>query len=155
MSSQPPMHCPECGENAISRPPADPTPWQAHGIPPPQWSHSDGSSLCPVIGPAGGYQPAQPQPRHAITSTADARPRSGQAQAPAASPPTPGPLASPDRPAGPPDLRPPARKADSVGTRYMRRMIAGLTDPARTAQPVHRRAVPEIDRDFPEPEAGA
>jgi len=52
-------------------------------------------------------------------------------------------------------VRPPTRKADTVGTRYMRRVIAGLADPSWTPQPVHRRAVRDIDRYFPEPEAGA
>ena len=56
------MTCPECGENAHARPPRDLVNWEAHGITPPGWSHSDGSSLCPVPGPSGGYQPAQPQP---------------------------------------------------------------------------------------------
>lgn len=34
--------------------------WGAHGLTQPEWSHRDGSSLCPVIGPSGGYEPAQP-----------------------------------------------------------------------------------------------
>jgi hypothetical protein len=54
------MTCPECGENAYHRPPADLVSWEAHGMPQPEWSHRDGSSLCPVIGPSGGYRPAQP-----------------------------------------------------------------------------------------------
>ena len=54
------MACPECGEDAQPQPPADLVNWQAHGIDPPGWSHRDGSALCPVIGPSGGYQPAQP-----------------------------------------------------------------------------------------------
>jgi hypothetical protein len=54
------MTCPECGENAYHRPPADLVRWEAHGITRPEWSHRDGSSLCPVIGPSGGYRPAQP-----------------------------------------------------------------------------------------------
>jgi hypothetical protein len=56
------MACPECGEPAIGQEPADPAPWQAHGMTRPQWSHTDGSALCPVPGPSGGYRPAQPVP---------------------------------------------------------------------------------------------
>ncbi|HBW20487.1 MAG TPA: hypothetical protein DEH11_16495 [Actinobacteria bacterium] len=56
-----PMTCPECGEDAREQPPADLVNWQAHGIAEPGWSHRDGSALCPVLGPSGGYQPAQPQ----------------------------------------------------------------------------------------------
>jgi hypothetical protein len=51
--------CPECGEPAVKVPPASVMPWQAHGLAAPQWSHRDGTPLCPVIGPAG-YQPAEP-----------------------------------------------------------------------------------------------
>ena len=51
--------CPECGEPAVKVPPASLMPWQAHGLAAPQWSHRDGTPLCPVIGPAG-YQPAEP-----------------------------------------------------------------------------------------------
>jgi hypothetical protein len=54
------MTCPECGENAYQRTPADLVNWEAHGMTRPEWSHRDGSSLCPVIGPSGGYRPAQP-----------------------------------------------------------------------------------------------
>jgi hypothetical protein len=54
------MTCPECGENAFHKPPADLVSWEAHGMIRPEWSHRDGSSLCPVIGPSGGYRPAQP-----------------------------------------------------------------------------------------------
>src|SRR5262249_23700653 len=31
----------------------------------PLWSHTDGSSLCPILGGSGGYAPAQPPPRTA------------------------------------------------------------------------------------------
>jgi hypothetical protein len=55
-----PMHCPECGEPAANHAPIDPVPWEARGMQRPEWSHTDGSALCPVPGPAGGYQPAQP-----------------------------------------------------------------------------------------------
>jgi len=54
------MTCPECGENAYQKPPTDLVSWEAHGMTRPEWSHRDGSSLCPVIGPSGGYRPAQP-----------------------------------------------------------------------------------------------
>jgi hypothetical protein len=55
-----PMQCPECGEPAANRAPTDLVPWQAHGMQGPEWSHTDGSALCPVPGPSGGYLPAQP-----------------------------------------------------------------------------------------------
>lgn len=55
------MRCPGCGERAVYRPPTDLVPWQAHGMSRPQWSHADGSALCPVMTP-GGYQPATPLP---------------------------------------------------------------------------------------------
>lgn len=54
------MTCPECGENAYQSPPTDLVSWEAHGMTRPKWSHRDGSSLCPVIGPSGGYRPARP-----------------------------------------------------------------------------------------------
>jgi len=53
--------CPECGEAAVRQALADLVPWAAHGRERPQWSHADRSALCPVIGPGGGYQPAQPR----------------------------------------------------------------------------------------------
>jgi hypothetical protein len=59
------MRCPECGEDAVHAPPTDLVPWAANGIEQPQWSHKDGSSLCPVPGGSGGYAPAQPQPKSA------------------------------------------------------------------------------------------
>jgi hypothetical protein len=55
-----PMRCPECGEPAASRAPVEPVPWEARGMQRPHWSHTDGSALCPVPGPSGGFQPAQP-----------------------------------------------------------------------------------------------
>jgi hypothetical protein len=57
------MECPQCGEDAVNTPPTDPVPWAAHSIEQPQWSHKDGSSLCPVLGGSGGYVPAQPRPK--------------------------------------------------------------------------------------------
>jgi hypothetical protein len=63
MDEQRPMRCPECGDDAIPEPPADPVPWEAHGMSRPEWSHADRTSLCPVIGERGGYQPAQPEPK--------------------------------------------------------------------------------------------
>jgi len=59
---KPQMTCPECGESAQEKPPAEGINWDAHGITRPRWSHLDGSSLCPVIAQWGGYEPAQPQP---------------------------------------------------------------------------------------------
>ncbi len=56
------MICPECDQNASRQPPADLVNWRAHGIDRPGWSHRDGTALCPVIGPSGGYQPARPAP---------------------------------------------------------------------------------------------
>jgi hypothetical protein len=65
MSTHQPMQCPECGEDAVNRSATDLVPWEAHGMTRPAWSHKDGSSLCPVAGPSGGFRPAQPQRRHA------------------------------------------------------------------------------------------
>ncbi len=48
--------CPECGEEALIRPPTDWTP--AHE-PAPAYSHTDGEPLCPVM-TASGYRPAEP-----------------------------------------------------------------------------------------------
>jgi hypothetical protein len=59
------MECPQCGEEVVNKPPTDPVLWAAHGMDQPQWSHTDGSSLCPVLGGSGGYALAQPQPRTA------------------------------------------------------------------------------------------
>jgi len=56
------MSCPECGEDVQQQAPADLVNWQTHGLDHPEWSHRDGSSLCPVIGPSSGYQPARPRP---------------------------------------------------------------------------------------------
>ena len=65
MSGDRPMRCPECGEDAVRQAPADLVPWEAHGLAEPEWSHRDRTSLCPVIGPSGGYEPASPEPRQA------------------------------------------------------------------------------------------
>jgi hypothetical protein len=51
--------CPECGEPVRRVPPRSLVPWAAHGLPVPQWSHTDGEPLCPVLGP-DGYRPADP-----------------------------------------------------------------------------------------------
>ena len=59
--------CPGCGEDAVPEPPEDLVPWEPHGLAVPEWSHRDRTSLCPVIGPVGGYEPAQPQPPEAGT----------------------------------------------------------------------------------------
>lgn len=48
--------CPECGEHVVPVPPLN---WITPGEVP-GWTHaSDGTALCPVVGPAG-YRPAQP-----------------------------------------------------------------------------------------------
>ena len=49
--------CPECGEQALNKPPRR---WLPAWGPVPKFSHRDGEPLCPVIGP-DGYEPAQPQ----------------------------------------------------------------------------------------------
>lgn len=52
--------CPECGGEAVKRPPREKVPWRAYGLKRPRYSHADGTSLCPVVG-RGGYQPAEPR----------------------------------------------------------------------------------------------
>ena len=64
-SKAPQMQCPECEEPAVNHPATDRVPWEAHGLDRPEWSHADGSALCPVIGTSGGYEPAQPNARSA------------------------------------------------------------------------------------------
>ena len=51
--------CPQCGEAAREGVPTDPVPAHYADIPVPEWSHLDGTQLCPVIGP-DGYRPADP-----------------------------------------------------------------------------------------------
>jgi hypothetical protein len=58
--------CPECEEPAVKQPPTDLVPFPALGITQPEWSHLDGSSLCPVMGP-NGCQPAEPRPCDPVT----------------------------------------------------------------------------------------
>jgi hypothetical protein len=125
MSGGQPMRCPQCGEDAVHQPPEDLVPWQAQGMIRPEWSHQDGTSLCPVTGPSG-YQPAQPQP---------AQPEPGPAtpSQPAAEAGWAGGRDDPDRSAGP----------GTVGRAYLARMIARLGDPGQPG------------RAEPEPEAGA
>ena len=65
--SAPQMQCPGCEEPAVNRPAMDPVPWAVHGLDRPEWSHTDGSALCPVIEVSGGYEPAQPSARRAAT----------------------------------------------------------------------------------------
>jgi hypothetical protein len=147
MSADQPARCPECGEEAIHQPPADLVPWEAHEIARPEWSHKDGSSLCPVIGPSGGYQPAQPEPGRAEPDTRTARP-----DPPATMRPTP--RADADSRAaealggrgGEHDLRLPAGTAGVLGRQYMTGVIARLGDVP------HQAAAGRTD---PEPEAGA
>jgi hypothetical protein len=147
MSNNRPMECPECGEDAVRQPAEDTVPWQAHGIPPPGWSHRDGTCLCPVPGTSGGYQPAEPRPRDGEPNVRpprldppaiDRQPRKGDAGHLLA-----GPTGSEARQ---PNLRPPTRAVDSVGTRYMRRLIAGLEVPHSSAS---------AHRSDPDREAGA
>ena len=59
------MQCPACKEPAVNQPATDPVPWGAHGLDHPEWSHADGSALCPFIGRSGSYEPAQPSARDA------------------------------------------------------------------------------------------
>ena len=53
------MVCPECGEPAVRGIPNDLVPAHYTHISVPEWSHLDGTQLCPVIGP-DGYRPADP-----------------------------------------------------------------------------------------------
>jgi hypothetical protein len=129
MSGDQPMRCPECGEDAVHQPPSDLVPWEAHGLARAEWSHRDGTRLCPVIGPAG-YQPAQPQPAPSQPGTAATRPEPAEVARPAG-------RVDLDRAVGP----------GTVGRAYMVRMIDRLGD-------LHRQAAAEPHPE-PEPEAGA
>jgi hypothetical protein len=55
--------CPECEEPVVHQPPTSTgwvTAWTAsHGRELPEWSHTDGEPLCPVMG-EHGYEPVQP-----------------------------------------------------------------------------------------------
>ncbi|MHB1594921.1 MAG: hypothetical protein ACYCO9_21550 [Streptosporangiaceae bacterium] len=119
--------CPGCGEDAVPEPPADLTLWEAHRLAVPEWSHRDRSSLCPVIGPSGGYEPAQPQPADAQAGTEV--PRLVQ----------PGPERQPGRD----DPGHQAENGGPVGRAYLTRAIARLGEMRRQAQAE------------PEPEAGS
>ncbi|MDA8323381.1 MAG: hypothetical protein M0030_26710 [Actinomycetota bacterium] len=126
MNDEQRLICPGCGEDAVPEPPADLTPWQAHGQAVPEWSHRDRSSLCPVIGPAG-YEPAQPQPVGAQAGT----------EVPRLVPPDADRQASQENP---------GRQAGTggpVGRAYMTRAITRLGE-------MHRQ-----DQAEPEPEAGS
>ncbi len=119
--------CPGCGEPAVPEPPADLTTWEAHGLAVPEWSHRDRTSLCPVIGPSGGYEPAQPQPQDVEVST----------EVPRLVPP--GPEQLPIRDGA-------GRQAGTegvIGRAYMARAITRLGE-------MHRQ-----DQAEPEPEAGS
>ncbi len=130
--------CPECGGEAVSRPPTELVPWDALGIAKPDWSHRDGTSLCPVIGPSGGYQPARPQPQ-----PAEAADQATRLEPPATLMPSMrtevgrqlAEHADPGQAAG---------TAGSIGRDYMTRVIARLGD-------LHHQAASTE----PEPEAGA
>jgi hypothetical protein len=154
MSADQPAQCPECGEEAIHQPPAGLVPWEAHGIARPEWSHKDGSSLCPVIGQSGGYQPAQPEHRHAEPGVSAVRldppdtVRPASCAEPASQPAEPaGRSAGPgDQRAGERFLRLPAGTAGVLGRRYMTDLISRLGDMQ------HQGVAGRTD---PEPEAGA
>ena len=53
------MACPTCGEPAREGTPTDLVPAHYTGQKAPEWSHVDGTQLCPVIG-SDGYRPADP-----------------------------------------------------------------------------------------------
>ena len=121
------MTCPGCGEDAVPGPPEDLTPWEAHGVAVPEWSHRDRTSLCPVIGPSGGYEPAHPQPADAQAGT----------EVPRLVPP------GPEHQPGRDDPGRQAGNAGVLGRAYMARAISRLGE-------MHRQAQAE-----PEPEAGS
>jgi hypothetical protein len=147
MSADQPAQCPECGEEAVHQPPAGLVRWEAHGIARPDWSHKDGSSLCPVIGQSGGYQPAQPEHPHAepgvpavrLDPPATMRPASRDEAASRSA-------GSGDQRAGERFLRLPAGTAGVLGRRYMTGLISRLGDMQ------HQSVAGRTD---PEPEAGA
>lgn len=149
MSSDQPQRCPECGEDAVNQPPADLVPWEAHGMPRPEWSHRDGTSLCPVISPSGGYQPAQPQPRLAEPDTPTTRP-----EPPATLRPSMRTERTPGLPATK-DPAPTARTAGALGHEHTRRVIARpgeLHHQAATPPPAragHHRADGTIRAELP------
>ncbi len=129
MSDEQRLICPGCGEDAVPEPPEDLTPWEAHGLVVPEWSHRDRTSLCPVIGPAG-YEPAQPQPPDAQAGT----------EVPRLVPPEPGRQAGRDEPGRA------VGAAGVIGRGYLAGVIARLGDPRTPNLPG-----PEAER---EPEAG-
>jgi len=51
--------CPECGEEVVNKAPTNISP---DAGPKQNWSHKDGSPLCPIVG-RGGYEAAQPHKR--------------------------------------------------------------------------------------------
>ena len=130
MSDEQRLICPGCGEDAVAEPPADLMPWEAHGMPGPEWSHRDRSSLCPAIGPTG-YEPAQPQPQPqpADTEAGTGVPRLVRPDA--------------DRQPGRDDAGRQAGTSGPVGRAYMTRAITRLGEMYRQ------------DQAEPEPEAGS
>lgn len=118
--------CPGCGEDAVPEAPEDLTPWQAHGLAAPEWSHPDRTSLCPVIGPSG-YEPVQPKPADAQAGT----------EVPRLVPPEPG------RQPGRGDPGHQAGTAGAIGRAHMTRAMSRLGE-------MHRQAQAES-----EPEAGS
>ncbi len=137
MSGDEPMRCPKCGEEAVNQALTDLAPWEAHGMPQPEWSHRDGTSLCPVIGPSGGYQPARPQPTPTEPDMPAARPEPPATLRPSMRADIARRLAGPD-----PALA--TRTIGALGREHSRRVIALLGE-------MHRQAL----RTEPEPEAGA
>ena len=131
------ISCPECGEDAVRQPPSDLVPWEAHGLARPEWSHRDGSSLCPVIAPSGGFRPAHPQSR-----PADADIQTARLEPPATTRPTLGAEIARHL-AEPADPGQQHRREGRRSRRYMTRVIAQIGD-------LHRQA-----RADAEPEAGA
>ena len=127
MSDEQRLICPGCGEDAVPQPPADLMPWEAHGLTVPEWSHRDRTSLCPVIGPSGGYEPAQPQPADAQAGT----------EVPRLVPP------GPEHQPGRDDPGHQAGTGGAVSRVYLTRAIARLGE-------MHRQ-----DQAEPEPEAGS
>ena len=118
--------------------PADLVPWGALGIAKPDWSHRDGTSLCPVISPSGGYQPAQPQPRPAEPGVQATRLEPPATLRPSMRTEVARQLAERTDPGHA------AGAAGAIGRDYMTRVIARLGD-------LHRQAASTE----PEPEAGA
>jgi hypothetical protein len=103
-------------------------PWPAHGLQQPQWSHRDGTSLCPVIGPAG-YQPAQPRPAEPAASPRGLRPESPQSTDAGR-----GDIGKDGTAADRTDPGRPAGTAGPLGRAYLAGVIARLGDPRQAVR---------------------